>query len=139
MTTASQAVSVAQLASARVKICGLSPVTKLGAPPSAAVISTVYPVSATPLAGGAVQTTVADSFPAVALTKVGGSGIEGIKTAFDRSDCGPTPAMFKAATLKVYVSPAVRPVNSKFVFTEPVRRTIPPVTPSSTPVQPTAL
>jgi hypothetical protein len=53
-----------------------------------------------PLVLAAVQLTVAEAFPAVAVTVVGGLGVPGV-TALDAADCGPVPVAFVADTLKV--------------------------------------
>ena len=64
-----------------------------------------------PLAG-AVQVTLADPLPAVAVTLVGapgGVGAVGV-TALDCEDVGPVPTALVALTVNVYVAPLVRPV-----------------------------
>ena len=55
-----------------------------------------------PLAG-AVQVTVADALPAVAVTFDGAAGTVGAigVTAFDAADAGPVPIALAAVTVKV--------------------------------------
>ena len=63
---------------------------------------TVYVVIVLPpLLAGAVQLTVADALPAVAVTAVGAPGrLFGI-TALDGEEAGPVPVAFVADTVKV--------------------------------------
>jgi hypothetical protein len=67
-----------------------------------------------PLLDGAVQLTVAEPEPAVALTAVGVPGTVALLgvTAFDFADSGPVPASFWAVTVKVYEVPPVSPVTT---------------------------
>ena len=64
-----------------------------------------------PLAAGAVQLTVADALPRLAVTPVGASGTATGVTAFDDADAGPVPALLVAVTVKVYGVPLVSPVT----------------------------
>ena len=65
-----------------------------------------------PLSAGAVQVTVASSWPALALTAVGAPGAVGAVgvTGSDAAESGPVPIALIAATVKVYAVPAVSPV-----------------------------
>ena len=62
---------------------------------------------------GAVQLTVAEAFPPVAVTPVGAPGTLGALgiTALDADESGPVPLGFVADTLNVYVVPFVSPVT----------------------------
>jgi hypothetical protein len=63
---------------------------------------TVYDVSALPpFDAGAVQETVADPAPAVAVTPVGAPGTAAGVTAFDAADAALFPTPFVAVTVKV--------------------------------------
>jgi hypothetical protein len=64
-----------------------------------------------PLAG-AVQLTVADWFPAVAVTFAGAAGTVGAVgvTEADGAEAEPVPTLLVALTVKVYAVPSVRPV-----------------------------
>ena len=65
---------------------------------------TVYVVIVLPpLFVGAVQVTVADALPAVAVTPVGAPGTPGPLgvTAFDGDDAGPSPVALVAVTVNV--------------------------------------
>jgi hypothetical protein len=59
---------------------------------------------------GAVHVTVAEPFPAVALTADGAPGVPAGTTGADAADAGPVPTAFFAATVNVYVNPLERPV-----------------------------
>ena len=61
-----------------------------------------------PLLAGAVQLTVADAFPAVAVTPVGAPGRPFGVTAFEGDESEPVPLALVAETLKVYAVPLVR-------------------------------
>ena len=56
-----------------------------------------------PLLDGAVQLTVADPLPAVAVTPVGAPGAVGVfgVTALDGAEAGPVPLALVAVTVKV--------------------------------------
>ena len=60
---------------------------------------------------GAVQLTVADFTPAVAVTDVGAPGTVAGVTALDAADAGLVPRAFVAVTVKVYAVPFVKPVT----------------------------
>ena len=64
-----------------------------------------------PLLDGAVQDTVADPLPAVAVTPVGAPGTVGAVgvTALDGEEADPVPMALVADTVKVYVVPLVSP------------------------------
>jgi hypothetical protein len=64
---------------------------------------TVYLVIPLPPFGGALQLTVADAFPAVALTPVGAPGTVGPVgvTGLQAAEAGPVPTPLLAVTLKV--------------------------------------
>ena len=64
-----------------------------------------------PLDSGAVQLTVADALPRLAVTPVGASGTATGVTAFDAADAVPVPALLVAVTVKVYDVPLVSPVT----------------------------
>jgi hypothetical protein len=71
----------------------------------------VYDVIGLPPLSGGVQLTVADAFPAVAVTPVGAPGTVGAgMTVLDGADSGPVPTEFVAVTVKKYTCPFVRPV-----------------------------
>ena len=64
---------------------------------------------------GALQVTVALTFPAVALTLVGASGrVIGV-TALDAADAAEVPAAFVAVTVNVYAVPLVKPLTVTLV------------------------
>jgi hypothetical protein len=56
---------------------------------------------ALPLFAGAVQLTLADALPAVAVTLVGAPGTVNGVTLFDAGEDGPVPAAFVAVTVNV--------------------------------------
>jgi hypothetical protein len=60
---------------------------------------------------GAVKATDACPLPGVAVPMVGASGTVAGITLFDATDAAPTPALFVAVTLKLYVVPLVSPVT----------------------------
>ena len=67
-----------------------------------------------PPSDGAVQVTVADASPAVALTFVGAAGTVGGAvgvTEFEDADAGPVPTAFVADTLNVYAVPLLSPLT----------------------------
>ena len=74
---------------------------------------TVYRVMGLPPLAGAVQLTVAEALPAVAVTPVGAAGAVGATgvTAPDGAEAGPLPTPLVAVTMKVYAVPLVRPVT----------------------------
>jgi hypothetical protein len=64
---------------------------------------TVYPVMAEPFVlTGASQDTVADTFPAIAVTLIGGDGAAFTAMPVDATDAREVPAVLVAVTLKVY-------------------------------------
>ena len=69
-----------------------------------------------PLAG-ADQLTVADWFPAVAVTVAGAPGTVGATgvTWLEGTDAGPVPTLFVAVTVNVYAVPSVRPLTVALV------------------------
>ena len=73
-------------------------------PPRAAFVEsdavTAYEVIALPLFAGAFHVTVAEAFPAVAVTAVGGSGTVAGVTAFDVAEDEEVPTPFVAVTVK---------------------------------------
>jgi hypothetical protein len=73
---------------------------------------TVYFVMPLPPFAGAVQLTVADAFPALALTPLGAPGAVGPVgvAALEAVEAGPVPTALVAVTVKVYVVPFVKPV-----------------------------
>jgi len=71
---------------------------------------TVYEVMTLPPFAGAVQATVAEAFPAVAVTAVGAAGTVAGVTAVEAVDAAPVPTAFVAVTRKVYAVPFVNPV-----------------------------
>jgi hypothetical protein len=76
---------------------------------------TVYPVTTLPpLLVGATNATLAEAFPAVATTAVGGPGTvfgtAGV-TAVDATEATELPTAFVATTVKVYAVPFVNPVT----------------------------
>jgi len=63
----------------------------------------VYPVMAEPFVlTGASQDTVADTFPAIAVTLIGGDGAAFTAMPVDATDAREVPAVLVAVTLKVY-------------------------------------
>src|SRR5579859_7670271 len=66
---------------------------------------------ALPPLAGAVHVTVADALPAAAVTPAGAAGTVGAAgvTVFEAADAGPVPTALVAVTVKVYVTPFVRP------------------------------
>ena len=72
---------------------------------------TVYEVIAEPPVAGAVQLTVACSFPRVAETDVGASGVVAGVTGSDGEEGAELPTPFLANTVKVYAVPLVNPVT----------------------------
>jgi hypothetical protein len=64
---------------------------------------------------GAVQLTVADAFPAVAVTPLGAAGTVAGVTAEEAADSGPVPTALVAMTVNVYAVPLVRPVTAALV------------------------
>ena len=64
-----------------------------------------------PLLAGALQLTLADAFPRVADTLVGGSGTVAGVTAADADDSTLFPTVFVACTVNVYAVPFARPVT----------------------------
>lgn len=64
-----------------------------------------------PLAGGAVQVTLAEAFPATAWTPVGAPGTVTGVTELDGVDVDPVPLALVAWTRKVYLSPLANPVT----------------------------
>ena len=103
-----------------VDVAGGVPVTVVGVCAVAPMNGvTVYDVIALPLFAGADQLTVADAFPAVAVTAVGapgavGAGPEGV-TAFDAADAAPAPKTLAAVTANVYAVPFFSPVTVSVV------------------------
>ena len=74
-----------------------------------------------PLLAGALQLTLADAFPRVAETLVGGSGTVAGVTAADADDSTLFPTAFAACTVNVYAVPFARPVTKHgFDVQEPV-------------------
>jgi hypothetical protein len=76
---------------------------------------TVYREIARPPLAGAVQETVAEAFPAFAVTPVGESGTVAGVTAVDADDAVLVPAAFVALTRNVYAVPLVNPVTASVV------------------------
>jgi len=70
-------------------------------------------VIALPPFDGAVQFTVADAFPAPAVTPVGAAGSVGAAgvTEFEDAEEGPVPMALVAVTLNVYAVPFVSPLT----------------------------
>ena len=62
-----------------------------------------------PFEAGAVQFTVAEPFPAVADTPVGGPGTPDGVTAFEGADTAPGPLALPATTVNVYDVPFAKP------------------------------
>ena len=60
---------------------------------------------------GGVKLTLADRFPAVAVTAVGAPGTVAGVTLFEAVDGALEPAAFVATTVKVYAVPFVSPVT----------------------------
>ena len=71
-----------------------------------------------PLLAGAVQVTVAEAFPKVAVPMVGAPGVVGVVTELDWAEAVPVPAMLMAATAKVYAVLLARPVTVSVVAVE---------------------
>ncbi len=85
-------------------------------PPLAGVVRsvavTVYEEMAEPpLEAGGVKATTAEALPAVAVPMVGAPGRVAGTTVLEARDDGPAPTPLVAVTVKVYVSPLVRPVT----------------------------
>ena len=79
---------------------------------------TVYESMAVPpLLAGAVQLTVADALPAVAVTPVGAPGavVASGVTVFDAAEKALDPIVLNACTLKLTGVPAVSPVTTRLV------------------------
>src|SRR5664279_4547396 len=72
----------------------------------------VYEVMTLPPLPGAVQDTVAEALPAVAVTPLGAAGAVGAVgvTAPERADGSPVPFALVAETVNVYAVPLVNPV-----------------------------
>ncbi len=66
---------------------------------------------AEPSSNGGAKVTDADWAPAVADTEVGASGTVAGVTAADAGESGPGPMPLVARTVKVYLSPSVKPVT----------------------------
>jgi hypothetical protein len=66
---------------------------------------------------GAVQLTIAEALPALAVTPVGAAGAlaDAGVTEFDAAERGPVPTAFVAETLNVYAVPFVSPVTLTLV------------------------
>ncbi len=64
-----------------------------------------------PLLDGGVKATTAEALPAVAVPMAGAPGTVTGTTALEARDEGPGPYELVATTVKVYVSPLVRPVT----------------------------
>ena len=58
-------------------------------------------MAAPPLEAGAVQVTVAEALPAVAVPMVGAPGVVAGVTALEAADWAPVPTLLMAATVKV--------------------------------------
>ena len=58
-------------------------------------------MAAPPLLAGAVQVTVAEALPKVAVPMVGAPGTVAGVTALDCAEAGPVPTLLMAATVKV--------------------------------------
>ena len=86
-----------------------------------------FVIAEPPLLAGAVQRTVADALPAVALPIVGAPGaVAGAPcgvTLFERADALLSPTEFCARTVNWYGVPFVRPVMSAFVGVGPPNQT----------------
>src|ERR687883_605476 len=74
-------------------------------------------MAAPPLEAGAVQLTLAEALPAVAVTAVGAPGTVAGVTLFDASDAALVPTALVAVTVKLYAVPFVRPVTVAVVGT----------------------
>ena len=68
-----------------------------------------------PSLAGAVQVTVAEESPAIAVTPVGAPGIVIGVTALDAAETGPTPAGLVAVTVNVYVEPFTSSENAAVI------------------------
>jgi len=68
---------------------------------------------APPSFAGAVKETVAWVFPPVADTPVGGPGTVLDVAELEGEDADEVPTAFLATTVKVYVTPLVRPVTTR--------------------------
>ena len=64
-----------------------------------------------PSSAGGVQLTLADAFPAVAITLVGAPGGPVGMTLFEAGEAGPVPAALVAVTANVYAVPLLRPLT----------------------------
>ena len=71
-----------------------------------------------PLEAGAVQVTVAEALPTVAVPMVGAPGSVAGVTVLDWAEAGPVPMLLMAATVKVYAVRLVSPVTVSVVAVE---------------------
>ena len=79
-----------------------------------------------PFEAGAVQFTVAEPFPAVADTPVGGPGTPDGVTAFEGADTAPGPLALLATTVNVYEVPFVNPPTVAVVAPAAAEAVAPP-------------
>jgi len=70
-------------------------------------------MAAPPVLVGAVQLTVAEALPSLAVTPVGAEGGPAGVTATEALEALPLPDAFVAVTVKVYAVPLVRPDTSQ--------------------------
>ncbi len=75
-------------------------------------------MAAPPVEAGAVQLTVAEALPPVAVPMVGAPGVVAGVTELDWAEAVPVPTLLIAATVKVYVVPLVSPVTVSLVAVE---------------------
>src|SRR5882724_7620393 len=79
-----------------------------------------------PLAAGGVHVTVANAFPPVAVTFVGGSGTAAGVTGLDAAETGPVPIALVAVTVNVYAVPLLRPLSATLSVLPPTVVVTPP-------------
>ena len=83
---------------------------------------------ADPPLAGAVQVTVADALPAVAVPIAGTAGAVAAAvgvTAFDAAENAPVPTALMAATWNLTAVPLTRPVTTRLVAPAPAGRSAP--------------